>query len=179
MKFRWLVLLCMTRVFAITLEGPVILRNQSFKDLVVHGNAQLDHVEAEQLVVNGNLKAAYLTAQSVRVNGMMEGQNVTASHLDVSGPLSLASSEIIAILALSSTSIHGLKIDKLSLFSSKENMLCGVKANEVVVKTKSSAKLILGRACYINSIRFDEASGTVLMSKDHSYVADIQNGALK
>lgn len=166
-------------IYALNLEGPVILSNQNYDNLTITGDAILDNVTVDNLIVYGLLKADNITSNTIRVNGSIIGNKISANRLDVSGRLQLENSSVDDIFALSDVRFRWLRTKNLYLFKTQQEALYAVRADSIIVKTATAASIIIDDACYIENIIFSEASGEVFIKRDRSFVGDVSSGVIR
>lgn len=160
------------------LQGPVTLKDEVYQSLTIHGGGTLSNITVDTLVVNGSLEAENLVAKKIHVHGAVQAKAITAKSLEVSGPLHIVQSQIDHVSVLGEISIRGLKTKTLYIFTQPSVPMYALRAESVEIKTMEPIELKVGDACYINTIRFTNASGQVYVMKDRSYVGDIINGSL-
>lgn len=179
MKFFVWVFMSIGTIYALVLEGPVSLKHQSYEDLTVYGDAFLDHVTTANLEVYGKLTANVLESDTIVVQGGMSVSGVKAKKLELIGDGSIDHSQLGELHALSNISVNTLTVNKLYLYKKPPSALTALKAREVIVNMPNSVSIKVGDASYIDVIKFIGSTGVVLMSKDRSYVADVQNGSIQ
>lgn len=163
---------------AARLDGPVHLKDQHYDTLTIRGDAHLERVRVGHLVVHGQLVADHVVANYVQVNGPASADHMTAERMQVSGALKIRYSQVDQLFALSEVEIHGLKSKYVYLYGDVKTPLYGVQAEEIWSQHKDPTTITVGDACYITSILFKGAPGTVSVIKDRSFVGEVEGGRL-
>lgn len=200
---KWFSVLCISlmtcvSVFATTYNGPTNLSNQTLKDVVIHGPAQLTQVKADSLSVMGPLQFSDLQVSqdatvigavnnsqkgkftALKITGPFNAKNIITDSLQVIGPVNvngiIVSGDTVILGPLNA---QNSRFNNITVTAERVNLV-NVEVNNIYVKkTGTDVKptvILSGKTNVVGSIQFESKNGVVSIKGKSTVKGQVEGG---